>query len=115
MTAWPVTLPQYPLQEGYSETARKNAIRSQMEQGPAKTRKRYTAAVRRFGITLFMTTAQVEIMDAFFEDDLAFGSLSFTWVNPRTQAAATCRIINEPAYVPSGPNWKVQFEMEILP
>ena len=113
--AWPATLPQYVLQEGYAENGRENSIRSNMEQGPAKTRKRYTSAIRKFSVALYMTAAQVDIFDAFYESDLAFGSISFTWVHPRTQASGTFRILNQPAYTPTGPNYKVQFDMELLP
>lgn len=116
MPAYPGTLPQLVLQDGYGETARENSIRTSMEQGEAKVRKRYTAAIRKFSIVQFMTGAQVEIFDQFWENDLAFGSLAFSWVHPRTQVAAPrCRIMKPPSYMPVGPNFKVAYDLEILP
>lgn len=112
MPTWPVTLPQLPLQDGFSEKRPKNVIRTSMDQGKAKTRRRYTAGVRNFTVQLFMTTAQVAIFDAFQSDECYDNAISFTWVSPRTGESGSFRIVDEPSFVPKGPNWIVSFAME---
>lgn len=37
---WPYGLPQFPLQNGYARSTGNNAVRTAMEYGPAKTRRR---------------------------------------------------------------------------
>ena len=48
MTSWPATLPVSPLLDGFIETVPETIIRTDMDQGPAKTRQRTTAGVAIF-------------------------------------------------------------------
>ena len=59
MATWPGTLPDYVMQSGFSETLPNNVIRTKMEVGPPKMRRRGTAAPRPMKWKLYMTTAQV--------------------------------------------------------
>lgn len=86
---WPSTLPQLVLRDSYSEKPGDNTIETPVDAGPAKSRRRFTASVRRFGVSLKMTTAQMATFESFWEGTLACGALPFAWVHPRTQAAAT--------------------------
>lgn len=116
MVAWPASLPQSPLLRGFLETAPDGILRTSMDTGPAKTRRRFTAAVRPFKYPLLLTTDQVETLDVFFEDTLASGALSFTHVHPRTTVASTFRITNKPQYTPvSGSKWTTSLDLELLP
>ncbi|MDH3997701.1 MAG: hypothetical protein OET90_02575 [Desulfuromonadales bacterium] len=115
---WPVTLPQKPLRRGFSESAPKQLLRTQMDVGPAKIRRRFTAAVRPFAIILKLTSAQVQIFDDFYNEDCAAGSLPFSWTHPRTGAAATFRFAGDepPSYVPGGGDWwTITFNLELMP
>ena len=116
MPAWPGTLPQDVFVQGYSEQPPELALRTQMDIGPAKLRRRQTAAARPLKATVGLTRAQVATLDAFFLTDLAGGALSFTWTHPRTLAAATFRFVSRPSYVPeSGASWLAELDLEILP
>lgn len=119
MPSWPGTLPQFVFVQGFEESLADVAQRTSMDAGPAKTRRRFTSGVRSFRVTIPMTTAEVAIFEDFFDDDLAGGTLSFDWVHPRTQAAATLRIVTPPppriVPEPGATTWTVSFPFEILP
>lgn len=119
MVAWPGGLPTKPLEDGYQERFRTMGIRSTNDAGPAKQRRRFTAAVRTIQLTFKLTPAQVETLDAFWETGTGGGTLPFTWVHPRTQAAVTMRFIaDQPPLVQPrnrGMFYTVSFSIEILP
>lgn len=115
MPTWPTTLPQDALRQGYSESPPAGLIRSQPDIGPAKVRRRTTAAVRPVSVTASMTAAQVAIFETFFVTTLKHGSLSFDWINPRTKAATTFRFTEAPQYEADGANFFVSMKLEVLP
>lgn len=85
MTAtWPVSLPPRPTLQGYSEELPSTAIRSAMDTGPAKVRRRFTAAAIPFKVRWMLNASQVEDFRNFFRNDVYDGSLSFMMEHPRT-------------------------------
>lgn len=115
MPTWPASLPQLPQQGNYSEKLPDVTLRSTNDQGAAKTRRRFTAGVKKFTMAFFMTPAQVEDFEDFYDNDIYSGSVSYTYIHPRTQAVATVRMSSVPQITAQGPNYMVSFEMEILP
>ncbi|KKK88167.1 hypothetical protein LCGC14_2745910 [marine sediment metagenome] len=114
MPAWPAGLPQDPLLDGIQEASPDTRLVTQMEQGPPKVRRRFTAAERGIGMRMIMTTAQIETLDDFFVLTLGSGSLTFTWKHPRTGNAATYRFKDPPSWVPlSGTKWGVELALMI--
>lgn len=114
---WPPGLPDYVLEQGYSEQLEDQTIESTVEAGLAKVRRRFTAPVRRFQVSLQMDAAQAAIFEAFFLDTLQGGSLPFEWRHPRTGAATRFRF-RKP--VPSitvfgGIDVRVQMVIEAIP
>jgi hypothetical protein len=91
MPAWPNTLPQYFNVAGYSEEPADNTIRTPMETGDIKSRRRFTGQYDIISGAIDMTAAQFETFKAFWRDDLKDGSLTITWVHPTTRANATFR------------------------
>jgi hypothetical protein len=114
---WPVSLPQRPLVQGFSEQAPDTLIRTQMEAGPPKVRRRFTAGIRTMGLQLHLTSEQVETLDGFHDATLQGGALAFDWVHPRTGSAITCRFAEPPGYAPiaRGRLWTASLKLEILP
>lgn len=122
MPTWPGTLPPVPQLRGYEEQSPLNVIRTDMEVGPAKVRRRSTAAVRKHKMLFHMTQAQVELFDQFLGVVLGDGALSFDYVHPRTGDAVKFRIIPPATYTPEKTSaadaagvWFVTLEMEQLP
>ena len=117
MPAWPATLPQSPLLDSYSEEAGDNVIRSPMDMGPPKRRRRFTARVDKLNLSYVMTTAQFATFETFWRTDLADGALPIDMNHPRTGVAISA--------VPSGPytaardgdtlDWRVELSVEIQP
>src|SRR5262245_10179110 len=117
MEAWPGTLPQQPLYDGFQETAPNTVLRTTMDAGPPKQRRRYTAGIRRFSVALQLTKAQVAVLDSFYLNNLNGGVDPFTWVHPRTGTAATFRFTGDAlSYdVWADDVWFTRFPLEILP
>ena len=113
---WPSTLPARPSSDGYSETLPNNLIRTQMDVGPAKVRRRTTTTVRRFTLNFYLTQDEVAILKTFYEVTLAYGALAFVFNDPRTQSAINLRIITPPkiSHV-DGIEYRVEFEAEQIP
>lgn len=113
---WPVTLPTKPLIAGANETPPNLSVRSQMDAGPAKVRRRFTAGERLLTCDSLMTGTQVATLDEFYLDTLGGGVLAFNWVNPRTDATVEMRFVQPPSYRPVGNNkYLVSLHLEILP
>lgn len=117
MSDWPATLPALPLREGYKETLPKLTIRSSMDVGPAKVRRRGGANVRKHEVSMDMTGAQVEIFDVFFLEECAGGALPYNYLKPRTGVQAQFRFDEAPPEIVNigGDNWNVSFKLEELP
>lgn len=117
MPAWPASLPQLVLAQGYRETFAKTAVRTSMDAGPAKVRRRFTAGTRDFAVSLRLTPAQAATLEGFFDATTAGGSLAFDWTHPRTGTAVAFRFIGEPQLtaVNRGQQYQASMRLEILP
>lgn len=116
MPLWPVTLPQSPLADSFRETAPGTTIRTQMEQGPAKIRRRTTAGVGDISFAYVLSAAQVAALEGFYLDDLSGGALSFSFTHPRTGGSLSCRFREPPQYASlSGDYFRAAVKLEILP
>ena len=115
---WPETLPARLLREGFEERPPALVKRTQMDAGPAKQRRRFTAAPRPITGTIALTAAQRAILDAFFMDELQGGAIAFDWVHPVTRATATFRFVHpDPLiYHPrSAGRFSAALKLEIMP
>ncbi|MBU1567721.1 MAG: hypothetical protein KJ630_19115 [Proteobacteria bacterium] len=116
MATWPATLPQVPLVNGYSEKPANNSIRSKMDVGPAKSRRRISAGVREHKASYLLTSAQLTTFETFYETTLLSGSEKFTWIHPRTKVSGEWRIKALPEWSPLGNGWYgLTLELELLP
>jgi hypothetical protein len=122
MPTWPSTLPPVPQVRGYEEQSPNNLIRTDMDVGPAKARRRTTAAVRKHKMLFQMSQAQIELFDEFLSAILGDGALSFDYAHPRTGVTVKFRIIPPAVYTLDKPAtggdagvWWVTLDMEQLP
>jgi hypothetical protein len=117
--AWSTQLlPQVP-QKGFTESIALNVIRSSMDSGPAKMRRRSTG-VNSMDLSFIMTTAECATLETFIKNTL-FGTKRFSFPHPRTGSTVEVRI------VPSGEGeffklqylapgyWNTSLKFEILP
>jgi hypothetical protein len=98
MAAWPSSLPQIALADGFSEWASPNLILTENNAGPAKRRPKYTTVVMHQVVPLLLTTAQVATFETFFNSTIAFGSLPFDWLFQRTGATVSMYINEHSPY-----------------
>lgn len=113
---WPATLPERFLIDGFTESAPDVVLRTPMETGPAKLRRRATNAVRPIRGAIRITYAQRALLDAFYLDTLAGGTLTFDWVHPITGDDATFRFVSKPTYTPAaGVKLNAVLDLEIVP
>lgn len=113
---WPATLPSGPLLDQYEEQPPDLTIRTEMEAGPDKVRRRMTDSVRPMKCRFSMTSAQVTILDGFFVTTLSGGASRFNWTHPRTGSSDEFRFRKRPAYRPEGGGyWEVEVELEKMP
>ena len=116
MTTWPDSLPAAPLLDSFCETVPDSVIRTDMEQGPAKLRRRTTAAVRMLSVSYLMNKDQVTVLEAFYLTTLYGGTFSFDFTHPRTGGMVSCRFVKPPEYGSGNGNFfKVTIELEVLP
>lgn len=111
---WPSSLPG-PLQDGYGEAPPDTTVRTKMDAGPDKIRRRYTAAPRPFSLRFHLTRDEVATLDAFYVTTSRSGSLRFNWTHPRTGAACEARFLSAPKYAPDGPEASAAVEIEVMP
>ena len=117
---WPSELPTTPLLQGYSEAIPNNTLRSSVDSGPAKVRRK--GGLMPFPITASMnlTSEQVDALEEFISDTLMEGTLRFEWAHPRTKATIESRFMpNGEKLVEITPvgagRWFVSFSLEVLP
>jgi hypothetical protein len=117
---WPTTgnFPQVP-QKGFTESVGVNIIRSQMDSGPAKMRRRSNAP-NTMSLNFIMTTANVAELERWVKEDIK-GVARFGFPHPRKLTTVEARI------VPSGNSelfqlkylapgyWETSLTFEVLP
>jgi hypothetical protein len=115
MALWPVTLPQIFEQSGYKETLPDMMIRTKMDTGPAKVRKRFTAAPYSMSGNMRMTKAQTDDLDTFYLTTTNGGADAFTFIHPRKGTTLSCRFMGAPGYISLEHDFNVSLSFEVLP
>lgn len=118
---WPPSLPS-PKVDDLTESAVELGLRTSMDAGLPKMRRRFTAAPRPISCSLVLTRAQVATLDTFFVDTLEGGTGTFDWIDHRTGDDAVYRFTARPQYRPRAPRqavgteiWRATLELEIIP
>src|SRR5690625_3913550 len=93
---WPPLVPFLVALGDMSRTGPQGAtIRTPMDAGPDKVRRRSTAAPMRFrGTTPFLTAAELDAFEEFFAADLGMGALPFQARDPITCTTRRFRFID---------------------
>lgn len=115
MPSWPSNLPGLPLAGKYEETPPETVLRTPMDEGPAKLRRRGTAGVRRLKLEYLLDASQVAALDAFYLEDVRGGALSFSFAHPREGELVSCRFRAAPVYAAEGALYRAAVELEVLP
>lgn len=114
-TAWPTSiLPTFIELQDYSETPPLVTISSPIESGNPKIKYRFRANTRSISGYFFLTQTQVETLDNFFASDLAYGSLTLSFVHPRTSVTVEATL-GKPSYKFMGKWWIADIKLTVLP
>ena len=114
---WPVSLPQQ-VERGFSESIGLNVLRTPMDAGPAKLRRR-AARPDTLNVSFLMTNAQVATLEDFVLNTLQ-GVFRFSFIHPRKQVQVETRFIptGEGQYFTVGYKapgyWTVSMQLEII-
>jgi hypothetical protein len=113
---WPITLQQLLNESGFGITRGETVLRSDMDSGPAKTRRRFTKSVDSYTASIWVDETQYLTFENFYDTTLNGGTLPFTFPHPITQVPTDFRFKSPPKYSPvGGGTWSVSFEWEKLP
>ena len=116
MVAWPGSLPQSPLLEGFSEQGEEQSLRTTMDVGPDKLRKRASAVPTVVKFNMIMDETQRGTLENFYDSTLNGGSLDFTFTDPLSNTQRQFRFIRRHTIRPIAVDtYLVSFEWERLP
>ncbi|MDX1539980.1 MAG: hypothetical protein R3349_01120 [Geminicoccaceae bacterium] len=128
MATWPgLPFPQKLARDSLSVDYQSPVLRTENDIGPAKTRLRFTAAVRRIrGRLPPVDGTQLATFRTFYETTIAYGALSFDWTDPLDESTRAFRMIEAPGISLARPGtvspgasihrlWIITLQMEILP
>lgn len=73
MATWPTSLP-VALAAGYGYAPQQAFVRTDMDQGPARQRRRFTSAPTIYSVSWLMSEAQFGIFESWFRDEANDGA-----------------------------------------
>ena len=91
--SWPLALQDFWNEANFGEDPGDVTVRSEMEDGPAKVRKKYTVAIDKFSGSLNITTAQYTTFKNFYDVSLNGGVKTFYFKHPITEVMSVFRFI----------------------
>lgn len=97
---WPASLDQCFLIGGFSQQNRPVVIRSEVDAGPPKVRRRYTKPIRNVTGAIKADKAQTVALNTFFDVTLQGGVKRFQFTNPITDTLEEFRFIDPPVITP---------------
>lgn len=115
---WPAALPQYPLTDGWKETLAKMSSRTAIDRFPYTQQQRTRAGASPLNQVLQMTSDQLDILWAFYENTLGHGTLTFVATHPMSGDLVRMRFRGgeTPAATPIGyDTYNVSLPLEVLP
>lgn len=111
---WPVSLPQTPLLEGYSNTPQSSVLRSNMD-GYTKQRNRFTAVLKDVTEFYLLSPAEFTTFVDFFENTLSNGAKEFIKEEPISKLDKIHRFVEPYTFEFNGVSYRVELTLEILP
>lgn len=119
---WPPSLTRAARVAEFRERTPELVIRTSMDVGPDKVRRRLAVNVREVDVALDLTGSQLATFDSFFVSTCQGGAIAFEWTHWRTGSTVRCRFLGPPEYRPRAPKnadsseyWLVTFQIEVLP
>lgn len=119
MAAWPASLTK--LSHNMDVTQLDGSVRTPMDAGPSKVRRRFSAVPFYFQMTLAADDTELATFETFYADTVEQGSLPFDFVDPRNGVTKSCRFAAAPSYSSRKGSggvvtlWVISMLVEVLP
>ena len=111
---WPELLPDSLLAQGFFKQPQSSVVRTTMDAGPKKARRRYTARTVNFSGRQIFDRAELAVFEQFYHVALADGVLRFIFADPLTMEKAQFRFTAEYTVTEIGGLFEVALELERL-
>lgn len=98
MTAWPGTLPQGPLGDGWSQQLANNKYEFKPRQGRPLSRLASTQNLDEQEVSFLFTAAQKATFETFYKTTISWGVSSFNWVDPTNNTTYEFQITSQIQY-----------------
>ena len=92
---WPALLPSGLLEDGFGKRPQSNVVRTAMDAGPKKARRRYTARTVRCSGKQIFDLAELMVFEQFYHNVIADGVLRFNFADPVTGEVAEFRFTED--------------------
>ena len=121
MPVWPTILPQAPAKDGFSDACPSNLLRSDMDSGPAKVRRRGSAKPRTVSCTYVFSDVEADAFEEFVNNTLYDGSICFDWWHPVLARYVRARLVPQSdslysrEYFNSSLSWQYALTLEYWP
>lgn len=104
-----------PHMASYAEAVQDPTIRSEMDTGPPKVRRRWTATITTLSASWRVTGEVLENFLAWYRSAISYGTTPFSWTHPRTGDPVTARLVGPPRWSPADGRWLLELTVEVLP
>jgi len=111
---WPELLPSGLLEEGFGKQPQGNVIRTAMDAGPKKARRRYTARAVNYSGKQIFDAGELAVFEQFYHTALADGVLRFNFDDPVTGETAEFRFTGDYSVAAVGGLYEASMELERL-
>jgi hypothetical protein len=109
---WPELLPSGLLEEGFTKQPQSNVIRTTMDAGPKKARRRYTARSVNFSGRQVFDKTELAVFEQFYHVVLADGVRRFNFTDPITLETAEFRFTADYVTTAIDGHFAVAMQME---
>ena len=112
---WPAGLPQKFDKEDFNEKLGDNVITTNMDSGPPKKRRRFTAAIDDISGKMFMTREQANTLETFYRVTCADGTVNVEMNHPRKGTPAVLQWAAAPGLTPELDGINVSLAFKVMP
>lgn len=113
---WPVSLQSKVNADSFKIAWGETVLRSDMDIGPAKVRRRFTKGVDVMSCAINLTVEQYDTFETFYKTLVNGGATRFEINHPISQDVVLVRFTGPPEIAPlGGVMFRAAFELEVLP
>lgn len=109
---WPDSLPQVLILDGLGAQNQNSVVRTEMDAGPAKQRRRYTVSQKDFSGSIVVTESQREILEDWYDSVIGGGALRFVMKDPQTLLPREFRFREHYKEDSLDGKWRITMELE---